>query len=139
MGRILLSGLSIQIAGLAALILTFWLAELHTRTLLLVPSTALIGYGQALIVNSYYRIGMRDIDTRDAGAGSAILSTVQQATLGLGPALLGSLWLALADARGVIIAIVGFLGLETAMMLLLAALAVGYRRHLHAECIITGK
>jgi len=39
---------------------------------------------------------MRDISASDAGAGSAILSTLQQATLGLGPAILGSLFLALA-------------------------------------------
>ena len=41
---------------------------------------------------------MRDISASDAGAGSAILSTLQQATLGLGPAILGSLFLALAVA-----------------------------------------
>jgi hypothetical protein len=64
-----------------------------------VPATALIGYGQALIVNSFYRIGMRDISASDAGAGSAILSTLQQATLGLGPAILGSLFLTLAPRR----------------------------------------
>lgn len=138
-GRILLSGLSVQIAGLAALILTFWLAGLQTSALLLAPATALIGYGQALIVNSYYRIGMRDIDARDAGAGSAILSTVQQATLGLGPALLGSLFLALADGGSVIAAMTGTLGMEVAMMLLLVTLAVSYRHHLHAERIITDK
>ena len=44
--------------------------------------------------NSFYRIGMRDIRACDAGAGSAILSTLQQATLGLGPAIL---WLAVLD------------------------------------------
>lgn len=138
-GRLLLSGLSIQIAGLAALILTFWLAGLRTSALLLAPATALIGYGQALIVNSYYRIGMRDIDARDAGAGSAILSTVQQATLGLGPALLGSLFLALADSGSGITAMTGTLGMEMAMMLLLVTLAVCYRHHLYTERIIPGK
>lgn len=40
--------------------------------------------GQALIVNSFYRIGMRDIQPDDAGAAGAILSTLQQAALGLG-------------------------------------------------------
>jgi hypothetical protein len=97
MGRILLTGLSVQIAGLLLLMATF-IASAHTTTLALVPSTALIGYGQALIVNSFYRIGMRDISACDAGAGSAILSTLQQATLGLGPAILGSLFLPLPSA-----------------------------------------
>ncbi|AUP76433.1 hypothetical protein CWS02_08025 [Enterobacter sp. EA-1] len=53
----------------------------------------------ALIVNSFYRIGMRDITASDAGAGSALLSTLQQATLGLGPALLGGLFCTLSDSR----------------------------------------
>ena len=82
MGRILLIGLAVQIAGLLLLMATFGHFGAQTSSLAMVPSTALIGYGQALIVNSFYRIGMRDISASDAGAGSAILSTLQQATLG---------------------------------------------------------
>ncbi|UMX57023.1 MFS transporter [Escherichia coli] len=90
MGRILLTGLAVRIAGLLLLCATFSRFGVATNTLTLVPATALIGYGQALIVNpAFYRIGMRDISASDAGAGSAILSTLQQATLGLGPAILG--------------------------------------------------
>ncbi len=100
MGRILLTGLTVQIAGLLLLCATFSRFGIATTALTLVPATALIGYGQALIVNSFYRIGMRDISASDAGAGSAILSTLQQATLGLGPAILGSLFLALARRGG---------------------------------------
>ncbi|ELW9441551.1 MFS transporter [Pluralibacter gergoviae] len=138
-GRILLGGLAVQISGLALLAVTFWWAGKRADALVLSPATALIGYGQALIVNSFYRIGMRDIAACDAGAGSAILSTLQQSTLGLGPALLGSLYLALAGTGGDIFAITGFLALEIAMMLLLAAAAVGYRRHLSTEQIIPCK
>jgi predicted MFS family arabinose efflux permease len=97
MGRILLTGLAVQIAGLLLLSATFSRLGSHHRPDA-GPATALIGYGQALIVNSFYRIGMRDISASDAGAGSAILSTLQQATLGLGPAILGSLFLTLARA-----------------------------------------
>lgn len=98
MGRILLIGLAVQIAGLLLLMATFGHFGAQTSSLAMVPSTALIGYGQALIVNSFYRIGMRDISASDAGAGSAILSTLQQATLGLGPAILGSLFLTSPEA-----------------------------------------
>ena len=114
MGRILLTGLAVQIAG---------------------PATALIGYGQALIVNSFYRIGMRDISASDAGAGSAILSTLQQATLGLGPAILGSLFLALARRGGGNYpqALIDFLLVEVAMMLLLGAIALWLRHHLNRQ------
>lgn len=86
---ILLTGLAIQIAGLLALIVTFRLWGMHNTALTLAPATGLVGYGQALIVNSFYRIGMRDIQPDDAGAASAILSTLQQAALGLGPAIFG--------------------------------------------------
>jgi MFS family permease len=130
MGRILLIGLTVQISGLLLLMLTFWYFGMHTHALTLAPATALVGYGQALIVNSFYRIGMRDIDARDAGAGSAILSTLQQSTLGLGPAVLGSVFLALASQGDYTAAIVGFLGLEVILMLILAATVLSYRRHL---------
>jgi hypothetical protein len=52
---------------------------MSNTALTLAPATGLVGYGQALIVNSFYRIGMRDIQPDDAGAASAILSTLQQA------------------------------------------------------------
>ena len=135
MGRILLTGLAVQIVGLLLLSATFYRLGIHTTPLALVPSTALIGYGQALIVNSFYRIGMRDISACDAGAGSAILSTLQQATLGLGPAILGSLFLALAQRSGGDYprALIDFLAVEVVMMLVLGAIALWLRHHLNVR------
>jgi hypothetical protein len=40
---------------------------MENTALTLAPATGLVGYGQALIVNSFYRIGMRDIQPDDAG------------------------------------------------------------------------
>lgn len=139
MGRILLIGLAVQISGLLLLSATVYQLGLRTTTLALVPSTALIGYGQALIVNSFYRIGMRDIRACDAGAGSAILSTLQQATLGLGPAILGSLFLTLAQRGGgdYTQALIVFLLVKVAMMLLLGAIALWLRRHLNLQPVAT--
>ena len=139
LGRILLIGLAVQISGLLLLSATVYQLGLRTTTLALVPSTALIGYGQALIVNSFYRIGMRDIRACDAGAGSAILSTLQQATLGLGPAILGSLFLTLAQRGGgdYTQALIVFLLVEVAMMLLLGAIALWLRRHLNLQPVAT--
>lgn len=135
MGRILLTGLAVQIAGLLLLCATFSRFGVATNALTLVPATALIGYGQALIVSSFYRIGMRDISASDAGAGSAILSTLQQATLGLGPAILGSLFTALARRGGGNYpqALIDFLLVEVAMMLLLGAIALWLRHHLNRQ------
>ncbi|HEM8823754.1 TPA: MFS transporter [Raoultella planticola] len=138
MGRILLIGLAVQIAGLLLLMGTFGHFGAQTSSLAMVPSTALIGYGQALIVNSFYRIGMRDISASDAGAGSAILSTLQQATLGLGPAILGSLFLTLARGGGTYPqALIDFLAVEVAMMLLLGAIALWLRHHLNIRPVAT--
>lgn len=138
MGRILLIGLAVQIAGLLLLMATFGHFGAQTSSLAMVPSTALIGYGQALIVNSFYRIGMRDISASDAGAGSAILSTLQQATLGLGPAILGSLFLTLARGGGTYPqALIDFLAVEVAMMLLLGAIALWLRHHLNIRPMAT--
>lgn len=82
--------------------------------------------GQALIVNSFYRIGMRDISANDAGAASAILSRLQQATLGLGPAILGSLFLTLVhrSGGGYSRALIAFLLVEVVMMLVLGSIAL---------------
>jgi len=136
MRTILLTGLVIQVSGLLALIATLQLSGRMVGVLALAPSTALIGYGQALIVNSFYRIGMRDITTQDAGAGSALLSTLQQATLGLGPAALGSVFLYLVGQShgNYSTALSGFLVTEVVMMLVLAAAAVSARQQLAHRC-----
>lgn len=134
MGRILMTGLTVQIAGLLLLIATFWRFGQANTALTLAPATLLIGYGQALIVNSFYRIGMRDISSCDAGAGSAILSTLQQATLGLGPAILGTLFLTFARHNGGHYpqAMIGFLSIEVVMMLALGGIALWLRHRLEA-------
>ncbi|EOC5255453.1 MFS transporter [Enterobacter asburiae] len=131
---ILLTGLTIQIAGLLALIATFRVWGMENTALTLAPATGLVGYGQALIVNSFYRIGMRDIQPDDAGAASAILSTLQQAALGLGPAIFGAILLhALQNHhRDYTQAVNVFLMVETAMMVVLALATLRIR---HSLCL----
>ncbi|WP_252145185.1 MFS transporter [Yokenella regensburgei] len=138
MGRILLTGITVQISGLLLLMLTFWYYGQHTSTLTLVPATSLVGYGQALIVNTFYRIGMRDISACDAGAGSALLSTLQQSSLGLGPAVLGTLFLTLEQHSGGSYreAIVGFLGVEVLMMVVLGGFGLWQRQRLNCRVLI---
>jgi len=129
---ILLTGLAIQIIGLLALVATFRTWGMNNTALTLAPATGLVGYGQALIVNSFYRIGMRDIKPDDAGAASAILSTLQQAALGLGPAIFGAILLhALHNHHGDYTqAINVFLMVETAMMVVLALATLRMRHRL---------
>ncbi|ESN16370.1 major facilitator transporter [Enterobacter sp. MGH 24] len=129
---ILLTGLAIQIVGLLALIATFRVWGMENTALTLAPATGLVGYGQALIVNSFYRIGMRDIQPDDAGAASAILSTLQQAALGLGPAIFGAILLhALQNHHGDYTQAVNvFLTVETVMMVVLALATLRMRHRL---------
>lgn len=130
--RILLMGLAIQITGLLALIVTFRIWGMSNTALTLAPATGLVGYGQALIVNSFYRIGMRDIQPDDAGAASAILSTLQQAALGLGPAIFGAILLhALQSYHGDYTQAINlFLVVETGMMVVLALATLRMRHRL---------
>ncbi len=99
MGRILLTGLAVQIAGLLLLCATFSRFGVATNALTLVPATALIGYGRGAdrqqLLSDWYARYQRQ---RRRGR-SAILSTLQQATLGLGPAILGSLFLGAGPSR----------------------------------------
>lgn len=134
---ILLTGLAVQITGLLALIATFRVWGMANTALTLAPATGLVGYGQALIVNSFYRIGMRDIQPDDAGAASAILSTLQQAALGLGPAIFSAILLhALQNHHGDYTrAITVFLAVETAMMIVLALATLGMRHRLCAPAV----
>lgn len=132
LGTILLAGIGVQISGLVILMVTLYYLGTHAGALAIAPASLLIGYGQALIVNSFYRVGMRDITANDAGAASAILSTLQQATLGLGPAVLGALYLHLQHTNGgsYPLAMVGFLGVEVILMLILGGIALSRRQAL---------
>ncbi|MGX5109060.1 MFS transporter [Enterobacter cloacae] len=129
---ILLTGLTIQIIGLLALIATFRIWGVNNTALTLAPATGLVGYGQALIVNSFYRIGMRDIQPDDAGAASAILSTLQQAALGLGPAIFGAILLhGLQNYHGDYTQAINlFLAVETGLMVILALATLRMRHRL---------
>ncbi|HGH4636462.1 TPA: MFS transporter [Enterobacter bugandensis] len=129
---ILLTGLAIQIIGLLMLIATFRLWGVNNTALTLAPATGLVGYGQALIVNSFYRIGMRDIQPDDAGAASAILSTLQQAALGLGPAIFGAILLqGLQNYHGDYAQAINlFLAVETGLMVILTLATLRMRHRL---------
>ncbi|GAB7261757.1 hypothetical protein DZS_33880 [Dickeya ananatis] len=97
--NVLLIGCAIQMSGLALLMASLaW--RWPVSVLQLLPATMMIGFGQAFIVSSFYRIGMSDVPTQQAGAGSALLSTMQQASLGLGPIVLGTVLVHVLHASG---------------------------------------
>lgn len=130
---VLLGGIAVQVIAILVLIVTLHWCGNNLTGLDIAPGTLLMGCGQAIIVNSFYRIGMREIQTSDAGAGSAILSTLQQAMLGLGPAAAGAIYLHLHHNNhgNYALAMSGFLVAEMLMMFLLAAATMYNRKLLH--------
>ncbi|MEY5371068.1 MFS transporter, partial [Salmonella enterica subsp. enterica serovar Corvallis] len=75
-------------------------------------------------------IGIRNIPAGDAGAGSAVLSTILQASMGIGPVLPGGVFLYfLAGNHGNYPqAMTGFLTVEIIMMLTLMVVTLFSRR-----------
>ncbi len=130
----LLTGCGIQMAGLLALMATFKSAWPEIGIYTLIPATVLIGFGQSFIVSCFYRIGLADVPKDHAGAGSAMLSTVQQAAFGLGPMLLGTVYSQVLQKHGSHQdAVLITLAAEFILMLLLVVRAVLSRRKLQVQ------
>lgn len=126
----LMLGCAIQMPGLLALIATLHTVWPHPGILNLAPATMLIGAGQAFIVSSYYRISLTDVPHEQAGAGSAMLATVQQASFGLGSASLGAVFAQTIHHSGLYLdAATASLVAEFCVMLVLVACAAVYRNH----------
>ena len=93
-------GLALQAVGLV------WLIDImhgewpHVSTLALTPSLAMAGVGQALALVGFFRIILADVPGHLAGIGSGVLVTMQQGSLALGVASLGSLFISLSDSSG---------------------------------------
>ncbi|KGT88837.1 MFS transporter [Erwinia typographi] len=136
LGRLatLLAGCGIQMAGLLVLIATFKSAWPEVGIYSLIPATVLIGFGQSFIVSCFYRIGLADVPKDHAGAGSAMLSTVQQAAFGLGPMLLGTVYSQVLQKHGSHQdAVLITLAAEFILMLLLVVRAVLSRRKIQVQ------
>lgn len=125
--RAVLAGCAIQMPALLGLIATLGWVWPHLSILNLAPTTALMCFGQAFIVNCFFRIGLADVPASEAGAGSAMLSTMQQTALGLGAPLLGAIFIHyvsisyLAAARAALAA-------EWIMMFALVVVTLSYLR-----------
>lgn len=129
--RTLLLGCAIQMPGLLALIATFWLTWPGPGVFNLMPATFFIGFGQAFIVGSFFRIGLAQVPAPQAGSGSAMLTTVQQAAFGLGAALLGTAFTeALAHTQDYRLAVSAALATELFLMTLLVLDTRRYRAKL---------
>lgn len=127
----LMLGCFITMAGVFGLILSFRYYWPDISALALLPSIAVLGFGQSLLIGSFFRIGLSDVPSKDAGAGSAMLTTVQQAAFGLGSALLGGiLYQVFHFTHNWLSAVTGALTGELVLLFLLLVFALIYRRHI---------
>ena len=122
---VLVIGCLIQMTGLGLLIVTLEWVWPNPGLVNLIPASLLIGFGQALIVNCFYRAGLADVPHEHAGTGSAMLATMQQVSLGLGPAVLGAVFAeTLQHSHLYLTAGVNAIMLELGLMVILLAAAV---------------
>ena len=115
------AGGTIQAVGLAALIVmvtTGW-PEVSLRSLA-VP-LVLLGAGQSMLFSGLFRVVLTDVPAHLGGVGSGVLITVQQASLALGVATLGTVYVTMATAS-VPAAFATAIGAQLAITALLVAM-----------------
>lgn len=124
----LILGCLIQIPGLLLLLWSLYRFWPEPNLLNLALPSLFIGVGQALIVGAFYRLGMSEIPSEQAGAGSAMLSTILQASMGFGPAMLGAIFSqALIKGHDYLQAFQASLLLELLLMTILLVTVVAYQ------------
>lgn len=130
----LLIGCLVQMTGLLALMVTFNTDWPQIGVVSLIPATILVGFGQSFIVSCFFRIGLAEVSKDHAGAGSAMLSTVQQAAFGLGPMLLGTVFSQALHIKGNYQhAVLTALAAEWLIMLLLVVRTLMSRRRMATQ------
>ncbi|ALG14666.1 MFS transporter [Kibdelosporangium phytohabitans] len=95
-------GAAIQGTGVFLAMVTVLVAWPDVTVLTIAPAMAVTGFGQGLMVTTLFRVTLSKVPAESAGVGSGSLVTVQQASLALGVATLGSLflWLSEPDVLG---------------------------------------
>lgn len=137
--KTLFVGLALVIPGL--LVLMFIVSQYWSalNAWVLLPAFGLIGGGRALIVSCFYRIGLAEVPTQKAGTASAILSTVQQASLGLGTAVYGSILVSQLDQGATYdLALNRVLLFEAAVMIVMVMVTGLYAWHRRTTTSVTG-
>jgi MFS family permease len=125
----LITGCLIQMTGLVGLIFSLQAVWPQPGVWNLSVVTMAMGFGQSFIVSSIFRIGLSDVPAAQAGAGSAMLATVQQASFGIGTALLGAVFAqSLTHGSHYLQAALAGLSAEFCLMLILLCSAIWYHR-----------
>jgi MFS family permease len=122
--RVVVAGLGLQAAGLVWLIDIVHGSWPHVGFLGTVMPLALAGVGQAFALVGFFRIVLADVPGQLAGIGSGVLVTMQQGSLALGVASLGSLFVSLADSSGMRHAFTVVVGIQAAIAVAVGLLAL---------------
>jgi MFS family permease len=99
--RTVTAGSLIQGVGLIALAATFYWGWPDLGVWALAPSMAVTGFGQGFVLPVVMRVVLSEVPAAQAGVGSGAMATTQQASLALGVATLGTLFLTLGSHQGV--------------------------------------
>jgi MFS family permease len=123
---VITAGAGVQAVGLVTVALTAWATWPDLQALQLAPGLAVAGFGQGLVMPSLIRVVLSEVPVASAGAGSGVFTTMQQVSLAVGVAALGSLFLTLAapGAAGTLPAFLVVLGLQSLVAL---AIVLGSR------------
>ncbi|MFD4571070.1 MFS transporter [Streptomyces sp. NPDC058417] len=110
--RVVTAGAVLQGAGVLLFLLAVRADWPDVGVLDLLPGTALAGAGQALQLPVVMRLVMSEVPPVRAGVGSGMMVTTQQASLALGVATLGTLYLSLTPHLGIRDALVTTLAVQ---------------------------
>ncbi|MEU2287570.1 MFS transporter [Streptomyces sp. NPDC013178] len=98
--RVVTAGAVLQGVGVALVVLAVWHDWPGLGFVELLPGAAVAGAGQALQLPVVMRIVLSEVPPTRAGVGGGVMVTTQQASLALGVATLGSLFLSLVPEMG---------------------------------------
>ncbi|MCE7006512.1 MFS transporter [Kibdelosporangium philippinense] len=119
---VLTVGATIQGSGVVLAIATILVAWPDVTVLTLAPAMVVTGFGQGLMVTTLFRVILSRVPAELAGVGSGSLVTVQQVSIALGVATLGSLflWLSEPDVLGMRDAFVVVMGVQAVVAAVVA-------------------
>lgn len=95
--KVTLTGLSILQGGQLVIIALALMFRGHLNGFWLMPVLFVYGLGQGIAVPQVIRQTMNTVSLQNAGAGSGVLSTVQQIAFSLGVSVIGGVFLGLAN------------------------------------------
>ncbi|WP_256252047.1 MFS transporter [Streptomyces sp. yr375] len=129
--RVVTAGSVVQGIGILVIALTVYADWPDVGFVQLLPGAALAGAGQALQLPVVMRIVMSEVPPARAGVGSGVMVTTQQASLALGVATLGTLFLSLVPGLGMRDALVTTMSVQLAGVAVTALLSLRLPRKVH--------